>query len=312
VVIPEAPEKMENSLGPLVYYKSFNEIRSVLIELNDVGYSIFVTVNHSGCTSRCISDMKQGRGVWIDVDEKNAEPNHILDLVGVLKTIVPSPHMVVRTPGGWHCYFVFPTPVTFDQASIHLSKSLLLGLQQSYQAYGADSKVCDIPRIMRVPGFFHWKGDPILVTLEYASAPRTGETNESLIAELQKLNPYELPEISRRGGLKFDYQTTIPEEKRYELASEWLDQKSEAIQGDNGSGALMSAAWVGPRFALEYETAFELLMEEYNPRCDPEWSESEMHHKLQDVYNSATEASLFGFGLPDYQEKCLTTITRPH
>jgi len=304
VVIPESPEKKESSIGTLVYYKSFNEIKVTLIELNNDGYSIFLTVNHSGSKARCLPDMKQGRGVWIDFDEKNAEPGHILDLDGVLGTIHPKPDIVVKTPGGWHGYIVFPNPVNFDSDSARLYKSLLLGLQQNYAVYGADPKVCDVSRIMRVPGFFHWKGDPILVTSEYVSAPRTGETTESLIAEIQQWNPYELPG-NARGGFKFEYQTTIPEETRYELALEWLEQKAEAIQGDDGSGALMSAAWVGPRFALEYETAFELLMEDYNPRCDPEWSDYEMHHKLQDAYKSATEASLFGFGLPDYHENKL-------
>jgi len=304
VVLPEAPEKKDNSMGPQTYYKNFNTIKDDLIALNEIGYSVFLTINHSGSTERHIHDMKLGRAVWIDMDEKNAEPDYHLDLEGVLNTVQPTPDMVIRTPGGWHSYDVFPTPIVFDQSSTTLYKSLLLRLQQNYQAYGADPKVCDTPRIMRVPGFFHWKKEPVLVTLEYASKPRYGQSTEDLIAEIQRSNPYELPDECSL-GFKFDYQSSIPEETRYELASEWLAQKTEAIENDDGSGTLMSAAWVGPKFALEYETAFELLMEEYNPRCEPEWSEWEMHHKLQDVYKSATKASLLGVGLPDYQEKKL-------
>ena len=311
VAIPESPDKKDSPLGILVYFKSFNTIKGILFELNNDGYSIFVTVNHSGSKERCIPDMKQGRGVWFDLDEKIAEPDHTLDLEGVLKTIHPAPDMVVRTPGGWHGYFIFPTQIAFDQETAPLCKSLLLGVQQHYQSFGSDPAVCDISRIMRVPGFFHWKGAPRLVTLEHVSEPIDGQTTEALIAEIQKLNPYELPEKCS-GGCKFEYQTTIPEEIRYELASEWLEQKAEAIKGDNGSGALMSAAWAGPGFALEYETAFELLIEEYNPRCEPEWSEYEMHHKLTDVYESAAKESLIGCHLPDYQEKrfqaCLETF----
>ena len=67
-------------------------------------------------------------------------------------------------------------------------------------------------------------------------------------------------------------------------ASAYLATMPEAISGQGGHNALMSAAGalvVG--FRLDDETAFRLLWDEYNPRCKPPWTEKEIRHKLTDA-----------------------------
>jgi len=60
----------------------------------------------------------------------------------------------------------------------------------------------------------------------------------------------------------------------------------ESIQGNNGSGALMSAAramvW---GFDLGSEAGFDLLWDEFNPRCVPPWEEADIRRRCE----SATE-----------------------
>jgi hypothetical protein len=41
---------------------------------------------------------------------------------------------------------------------------------------------------------------------------------------------------------------------------------------------------VGPGFNLPPETTFRILMQEYNPRCLPPWSEKEIRHKVESAY----------------------------
>ncbi len=45
-----------------------------------------------------------------------------------------------------------------------------------------------------------------------------------------------------------------------------------------------TACKVGPGFDLTPDDAFRFLMDHYNPRCDPEWSEEELRHKIEDAY----------------------------
>jgi putative DNA primase/helicase len=59
------------------------------------------------------------------------------------------------------------------------------------------------------------------------------------------------------------------------------------VQGQNGSTACFNAACVLVRgFDLPPTTAFEILRDEYNPRCAPPWSNEELAHKVASATQS--------------------------
>lgn len=67
-------------------------------------------------------------------------------------------------------------------------------------------------------------------------------------------------------------------------ASLYLATKPGAVQGSNGSGVLYDAASaMAHGFGLPAEDVIAMLMTEYNPRCSPAWSESEIRHKVMDA-----------------------------
>lgn len=74
------------------------------------------------------------------------------------------PHLVTQSsPGRWHLYWLVDG-VLLDSFST-LQKALA-------EHYGTDPSVNDLPRVMRLPGFYHRKGEPVLVELlEANSAP---------------------------------------------------------------------------------------------------------------------------------------------
>jgi predicted P-loop ATPase len=65
----------------------------------------------------------------------------------------------------------------------------------------------------------------------------------------------------------------------------YLAKCPPAISGSGGHDALFSAACkVGPGFGLSPDEAYNVLAVEYNPRCEPPWSERELRHKIDDAY----------------------------
>ena len=65
----------------------------------------------------------------------------------------------------------------------------------------------------------------------------------------------------------------------------YLDKCEPAISGQNGHDRCFKVACkVGPGFDLTPETAFRLLRDHYNPRCQPPWTEKELRHKVDDAY----------------------------
>lgn len=66
-----------------------------------------------------------------------------------------------------------------------------------------------------------------------------------------------------------------------ERAIRYLEAMPPAISGQGGHSSTYAAATALVHgFELDTETAFALLVDRYNPRCDPPWSERELRHKV--------------------------------
>jgi Bifunctional DNA primase/polymerase, N-terminal/AAA domain len=65
-------------------------------------------------------------------------------------------------------------------------------------------------------------------------------------------------------------------------ARAYLQKVASAVSGGGGHDQTWSAVLAVVRgFGLDEETAYALLASEYNPRCDPPWSEKELRHKIK-------------------------------
>jgi putative DNA primase/helicase len=69
-----------------------------------------------------------------------------------------------------------------------------------------------------------------------------------------------------------------------ERASKYLATLEPSISGQDGSGKLFYAACrLVKGFELSDSDAMRLLTNEFNPRCQPPWSERELRHKVEDA-----------------------------
>ena len=89
----------------------------------------------------------------------------------------------------------------------------------------------------------------------------------------------------------------------------YLDAVSPAIQGQNGSGTLywaVSAIMWG--FLLDDFTVKRLIVERYNQRCQPVWSEKEIDHKIKDARANPINKPI-GWLLEEQAAKGLVKLT---
>src|SRR5438067_717694 len=77
-----------------------------------------------------------------------------------------------------------------------------------------------------------------------------------------------------------------------ERAKKYIEKMLPGVQGENGSGATFAAACACFRFGLCDEDAVRVI-NEFNERCRPPWSEAELAHKLADAKRAVTEAGEF-------------------
>ena len=115
------------------------EHAATLRDLQKKGAGVFVTINETDLNGRKEENVVRVRSVFVDLDGAPIEP--------VLEHQC-EPHMVIESSKErWHAYWLSELPL--DQ---------FRGMQKNLaQVFNGDSAICDLPRVMRLPGFFHHK-----------------------------------------------------------------------------------------------------------------------------------------------------------
>lgn len=119
---------------------------ATLTKLNEQDAGIFLVINETDLKGRKLENVIKVRAVFLDFDDASTNP------LQIIAELQPRPHVVVESSSGKaHAYW--------------LTADCTLGQFSSIQArlaatYGGDLKVKDLPRVMRVPGFLHRKGEP--------------------------------------------------------------------------------------------------------------------------------------------------------
>jgi hypothetical protein len=73
----------------------------------------------------------------------------------------------------------------------------------------------------------------------------------------------------------------------FDRARAYVEKMPGAISGADGSGATFAVACKLVEFGLSPDDAWTLLLE-YSQRCQPQWSERELRHKMEDAFRRAS------------------------
>lgn len=130
-----------------VFQGSFDKYKNTLIAMNKKGAGVFVTVNENQGTRRSKRNIVRVRAVFADSDD------------GPIDDVSIIPSMAVSSKNGEHLYLVLNEDIpleSFERAQKNLAYHLK-----------TDSKISDLARVMRLPGFYHQKAphDPYLVKI---------------------------------------------------------------------------------------------------------------------------------------------------
>ncbi|MBD2359250.1 hypothetical protein H6G41_32485 [Tolypothrix sp. FACHB-123] len=202
------PDKDKN-LEAEIFYGSLSELWNILSNLNDKGYGVFMNVQETFSKKRKTEDIGKTRSLFIDLDVPGEQPEYHLD-----------PSFVVSTsPGKYHSYWLLEEPEKYSKEEFNGYLDKLIG------HYKSDKHCKDLVRVMRLPGFYHHKDKPFLVTIvkntgkkytkeEVLNLPNNSQSIDTLsipIAEHSK--PQSVPSINEeyKEALKSKCQSVITE-----------------------------------------------------------------------------------------------------
>lgn len=119
-------------------------------------------------TCRSQKSVTKLKACFIDVDNCP-----LSKLSTYLKEVILKPHLIVETsPNKYHLYFLLkPTQATYKTTKLWRATQLALAYfsDPAKPDTGCDPSMSDHSRILRIPGFYHQKQTPHLVTLKHTS-----------------------------------------------------------------------------------------------------------------------------------------------
>jgi uncharacterized protein (DUF927 family) len=131
-----------------VFHGTFDQCAGKLVALNKHGAAVCVMVNAGDGQGRKAKNVVRVRAVVADLD--------LVPLSAVSAT-QRIPNIIVRSSPGKHQVYWLCTGLPLDQFT---------GVQLSIVARtGADPNDADLPRVLRLPGFLHQKGQPFRVRI---------------------------------------------------------------------------------------------------------------------------------------------------
>ena len=144
--------------------------------LDDAGTGVFHVVNEFQGKRRA-TNLTRINYWFCDLDDGTKQ-----EQLELIEAAPLQPSMLIESAGGYHCYFraLDATRERWDR----IERGLV-------EFFGADPKAKDPLRLLRAPGFFHWKAEPFLVTKVW-DRPWAEYTEGQMLLNY----PYEEPEHS--------------------------------------------------------------------------------------------------------------------
>lgn len=158
---------------------SLVQVYETLKQYNQQGWGVFVCVNATDGKGQKLENIHHIRTHVADLD------NTMSSNAMLAKAIAsqPAPHFYVNTsPNKYHIYWLVE-PYTGNDYYTTLQRKIK-------QVYDGDKSVTDATRVLRVPGFYHNKAEPTLVTLvQLSNEPRINvQTLNSSFANVNVLD----------------------------------------------------------------------------------------------------------------------------
>ena len=132
---------------------TLQQVWPTLVDYNARCYGIFTTVNAMDGTGHALENVQFIRAHCVDIDNLLTAEDSYKRAVAA----APQPHFAVQSsPGKYHIYWLVEPYVSNEYFTL-IQRKLR-------QVYDGDKSVIDAPRVLRVPGFYHLKAEPFLIT----------------------------------------------------------------------------------------------------------------------------------------------------
>lgn len=137
------PKPEDGNASPRALQGTLAQVGDQLVKLNQTGSAVWAQINAG--TGRKDSDITRIRAYFVDQDHGSTEL--------LFNSVHPADIIVESSPDKFHGYWMT------GNAPLAQYADRMHALADKFEG---DHNVCNLGRVMRLPGFFHHKGEPFV------------------------------------------------------------------------------------------------------------------------------------------------------
>lgn len=263
-------------------------------------------------------DPKRKGTVSATDEEKDAARRKMVEIDHVLAEQGWSPPIVADSGNGWHLLFGIDLPTDDNGLVVKILHALACRFDDD--AVSVDVKVGNASRICKLYGTVSRKGEDTpdrphrlsrIITIPDKLEAVTVEQLQSLIDESGDTEPStgSRPDMPGPQSVRMNrdsFPQAISEAQKY------LAKMDPSIDGERGHDRLLKAASVLVNdFGLMDNEAFDLLLSDFNPRCEPTWKEQDIRRKIDEAKKKPPSRPAKGPSSDDVETTNLTAAPWP-
>lgn len=256
-------------------------VMAELAELNTRGAGVFVTVNGTDGRGRRAENVTRLRAFFVDADDVEMPTEW---------HCTPS-FIVRRDDRHWHTYWTLRGDGLSGPA---MAKTFRDAQKRLAAFYGTDPAVCDVSRVMRMPGFMHCKGNPVEVQLVEANDARY--TLAEVLANIPEL-PAGAPALPTppAASAEINPKSTIVRAQLsdFERARLYVGKIPGASEGGRNNALFELVMYTLERFGIGEAELTELALS-WAAGCSPALSEIEARACIRSAWTAANAKGLVG------------------
>lgn len=249
------PERRDPTLARILHGRLI-DVAPTLMELNSRRAGVFVCVNATDLKGRSAKNVTALRALFVDNDN------------GQSLRVAVEPSIRVATANGEHLYWLLE-----DGEPVAKAKPALAAMARHLRT---DPAVADVARVLRVPGFLHYKGEPTPITLLEVNDARRW-TVDGLLDDIG-IGPVAISRDNPHTGMPASLEG-VDHFELIRLCYEQMRRIKPAIEGQGGDAATYVACMCGRDFGLS-DADFWPILCAWNTRCQPPWGEDELRRKF--------------------------------
>src|SRR3984957_10556260 len=257
------------------YIGTLEQHAPTLLAANTNRCAVHVTINDCSDKARRAANVVKVRKHFVEIDGTMTLP----EIMALCEQVgLPPAWINESSPGKFHVYWNIAEDVAGDLGGFTRRQKQLTKL------FNAGRESIDLSRVLRLPGYWHQKGDAFQVRAVYQQPKaRKLDAFEFLVA-LDGIEVDDDAATIREAECEEDQIAIDTATAHFKTYTPAISDTPNGKLGKKGNSTTFDAMLIARDKGVDESTCLQLANDHYNPRCNPPWSADELATIVRNAY----------------------------